>query len=135
MLQTKVFQETFLSVFSNFLHFNESLPMKSYQFFKIYIRLFKKREKTFKQQSSRKEKLRKFGLSLFLAVYFMTLKIAYNHFFFNRSFCWQYFFYFVSLFTAHFLFFDVRMMQKILKVETRNYELAKNSKLEYLFQK
>ena len=32
-LETKVFGETFLSVFSNFLHFNESLPMKSYQFF------------------------------------------------------------------------------------------------------
>ena len=29
-LETKVFGETFLSVFSNFLHFNESLPMKSY---------------------------------------------------------------------------------------------------------
>ena len=43
-LETKVFGETFLSVFSNFLHFNESLPMKSYQFFKIYIRFYKKRE-------------------------------------------------------------------------------------------
>ena len=62
MLQTKVFQETFLSVFSNFLHFNESLPMKSYQFFKIYIRLYRKRRKTLMQQSMRKEKLRKFGL-------------------------------------------------------------------------
>ena len=61
-LETKVFGETFLSVFSNFLHFNESLPMKSYQFFKIYICFYKKREKTLIQQSSKKEKLRKFGL-------------------------------------------------------------------------
>ena len=61
-LETKVFGETFLSVFSNFLHFNESLPMKSYQFFKIYIRFYKKREKTLIQQSIKKEKLRKFGL-------------------------------------------------------------------------
>ena len=61
-LETKVFGETFLSVFSNFLHFNESLPLKSYQFFKIYICFYKKREKTLIQQSSKKEKLRKFGL-------------------------------------------------------------------------
>ena len=61
-LETKVFGKTYLSVFSNFLHFNESLPMKSYQFFKIYIRFYKKREKTLIQQSIKKEKLRKFGL-------------------------------------------------------------------------
>ena len=61
-LETKVFGEAFLSVFSNFLHFNESLPMKSYQFFKIYIGFYQKREKTLKQPSMKKEKLRKFGL-------------------------------------------------------------------------
>ena len=60
-LETKAFDEIFLSVFPNFLHFNESMPMK-YQFFKIYIHLYKKREKALIQQSMRKEKLRKFGL-------------------------------------------------------------------------
>ena len=36
--------------------------MKSYQFFKIYKRFHKKREKTVIQQSMRKEKLRKIFL-------------------------------------------------------------------------
>ena len=35
--------------------------MKSYQFFKIFKRFYKKGEKTVKQQSMRKEKLRKVG--------------------------------------------------------------------------
>ena len=63
-LETKVFGETFLSVFSDFLFFNESLPMKSYQFFKIYIRFYKKREEkhTLIQQPMKKEKLRKSGI-------------------------------------------------------------------------
>ena len=61
-LETKVFGGTFISVFSNFLHFNESWLMKSYQFSKTYICFYKKREKTFIQQSMRKESLRKFGL-------------------------------------------------------------------------
>ena len=40
-LETKSFGEIFLSVFSNF--YNESLSMKSYQFFKIYQAFIKKR--------------------------------------------------------------------------------------------
>ena len=36
--------------------------MKSYQFFKIYKRFYKEREKTVMQQSMRKEKLRKVGI-------------------------------------------------------------------------
>ena len=36
--------------------------MKPYQFFKIYIRFYKEREKTLMQKSMRKEKPRKFGL-------------------------------------------------------------------------
>ena len=61
-LENNVFDETFLSVFSNFLHFNESLQMKSYQILKIYKRFYKQREKAIIQQSMRKEKLRKFEL-------------------------------------------------------------------------
>ena len=50
--------------------YNESLPMKSYQFFKIYERFYKKREKTVIQQSMRKEKTEK----------------SWNFFLFNRLF-------------------------------------------------
>ena len=75
--------------------------MKSYQFFKIYKRFYKKREKTVIQQSMRKEKLRKVGLLFYLTGYFMKpLKMAINHFFFSRSFCSQDFFYLASSFTA-----------------------------------
>ena len=48
------------------------------------------------------------------------LKMAINHFFFNRSFCSQDFFYFASSFTAQFLFFDVRMTQEISKGQIGN---------------
>ena len=70
MLETEVFGETILSVISDFLHFNESLPMKSYQSFKIYIRFYKKREKTLLQQSIKKEKLRKFGPFLYNRLFY-----------------------------------------------------------------
>ena len=48
-------------IFSIYIY-SESLPIKSYQFFKICKRLDKKREK--KRQSVRKEKMRKVGLFL-----------------------------------------------------------------------
>ena len=48
-------------LFSIFIY-NESSPMKSYQFFKIYKRFGKERDKTLMHQSMRKEKLRKAGL-------------------------------------------------------------------------
>ena len=70
MLETEVFGETILSVISDFLRFNESLPMKSYQSFKIYILFYKKREKTLLQQSIKKEKLRKFGLFLYNRLFY-----------------------------------------------------------------
>ena len=38
------------------------LAMKSHQFFKIFKRFYKERDKTLTQQSMRKEKLRKVGL-------------------------------------------------------------------------
>ena len=41
---------------------NERLPMKSYQFFKIYKHSDKEKDKTLMQQSMRKEKLRNLGL-------------------------------------------------------------------------
>ena len=51
----------YFQFFSIFLY-NQSFPMKPYQFFKIYKRFCKDREKTLKQQSMRKEKLRKVEL-------------------------------------------------------------------------
>ena len=72
--------------------------MKPYQFFKIYKRFYNKREKTDIRQSIRKERLRNF---FYLTGYFMkTLEMAINHFFLNRSFCSQDFFYFASSFTG-----------------------------------
>ena len=57
-------QNISLSIFRFFSIFiyNESLPMKSYQFFKICKRFDKERGKTLMQQSMSKEKQRKFGL-------------------------------------------------------------------------
>ena len=46
--------------------------MKSYQFFKIYRRFNKKREKTLIQQSARKEKMGNVGIC-FITVYFIRL--------------------------------------------------------------
>ena len=55
MFLAKYFYQYF-QIFSIFIY-NESLPMKSYQFFKIWNRFDKEREKTLMQQSKRKEKL------------------------------------------------------------------------------
>ena len=95
----------YIQNFSIFIY-NESLPMKSYQFFKIYKRFYKKKKKKRIQQSIRKEKLRKVGICYFIKPFKMTV----NQFFFNRSFCSQiFFFYFASSFTAQFSLFDIRM--------------------------
>ena len=48
----------YFQIISIFIY-NESLPMKSYQFFKICKCFDKEREKTLLQQSMRREKLRK----------------------------------------------------------------------------
>ena len=74
----------YFQIFSIFIY-NESLPIKSYQFSKIYKRFHKEKEKTLTQQSMRKEKLRKVGTGYFIKPF----KITINHFFFNRSFCSQ----------------------------------------------
>ena len=55
----KYFYQHF-QIFCIFIY-NESLPMKSYYFFKICKRFGKEREKTLMQQSMRKQKLRKVG--------------------------------------------------------------------------
>ena len=61
--------------------------MTLYQFLKTYKRFYKKREKTDIRQSMTKKKQKSWNL-FYLTGYFMRpLKMAINHFFFNRSFC------------------------------------------------
>ena len=120
-LQTKAFGETFqyFQIFFIFIY-NESLPVKSYQFFKIYKRFYKKEKNSHTAVNEQRKNERSCTL-FYLTGYFMKpLKIVLNHFFFNRSFCSQDCFYFASLFTAQFLFFDVTMMQEISKGEIGN---------------
>ena len=75
-------RNTSFSIFSNFVS-NESLPVKFYQFFKIYKRFDKEREKTLIQQSVRKEKLRKVGLCFITGYFIKPFKMTINLFFFQ----------------------------------------------------
>ena len=90
-------------IFSIYIY-NENLPMKSYQFFKICKRFDKEREKTLMQQSMRKEKLRK------VVCFIKSFNMIINHFFFVSQ--------------AHsqpkFLLFYIRMTQEILKGRVGN---------------
>ena len=94
--------------------------MKSYQFFKIYKRFYKKREKTVIQQSMRKEKLRKVGLCFITGCFIKPLKIIVTISSSTGLFVQKIFFYFASSFAAQFSLFDVRMMQEISKGEIVN---------------
>ena len=67
-------------------------PIKSYQFFKIYKRFYKKKEKKLIQQSIGK-KTGKVGLCFIACCFIKLFKIIINHFFLNRSFCSQDFFF------------------------------------------
>ena len=97
--------------------------MKSYQFLKIYKCVCKNSEKTVIQRVNEKRKTEKSCTLFYLTGYFMKpLKMTINHFFFNRSFSSQDFFYFASSFTAQFLVFDVKMTQEISKGEIGNNE-------------
>ena len=60
--------------------YNESLPMKSYQFFKICKRFDKEREKTLMQQPMRKEKPRKVGLCFITVCFMKYFNMIINHF-------------------------------------------------------
>ena len=67
----------YFQIFSIFIY-NESLLMKSYQFFKIYRRFNKKREKTLIQQSARKEKMEKVGICFITCYFIRPFKMAIN---------------------------------------------------------
>ena len=82
--------------------------MKSCQFFKIYKRFDKEREKLFIQQLMRKEKLKKVGLCFITGRFIKLFKMIINLFFF----------YFASSFAAQFSLFDIRMTQEMAKGET-----------------
>ena len=79
---TKYFYRYF-QIFSIFIY-NESLPMKSYQFFKICKRFDKEREKTLMQQSMRKEKLRKVGLCFITDCFIKSFNMIINQFLFRK---------------------------------------------------
>ena len=98
-------------MFSIFIY-NESLSMKIFQFFKIYQRFDKEREKALIQQLMRKEKLRKFVLYSRTDCFIKPFKMIINHIF-----------YFASSFAAQFLLFEIRITQEILKGE-----IARNGK-------
>ena len=59
----------------------KALPMKSYQFFKVYKHFGKEREKTAIQKSKRKEKLSKVGLCFITGCFIEPFKMIINHFF------------------------------------------------------
>ena len=59
--------------------------MKSYQFFKLYKRFDKKREKILKQYSMRKEKLRKLGLCFITGCFIKPFKMIIDFFFISRT--------------------------------------------------
>ena len=71
-------------IFSIFIY-NESLPMKSYQFFKICKRFGKEREKTLMEQAMRKEKLRKVGLCFIKGCFIKSFNMIINHFFVSQA--------------------------------------------------
>ena len=71
--------------FSSIFIYNGSLPMKSYQIFKISKRFDKEREKTLMQQSMRKEKQRKVGLCFITGCFIKSFNMIINHFFVSQA--------------------------------------------------
>ena len=82
-------------IFSIF-RYNESLPVKSYHFFKICKRFDKEREKTLMQQSMRKEKLRKVGLCFITGCFIKSFNMIINHFFVLPAHSQPNFWFFIS---------------------------------------
>ena len=105
----KYFYQHF-QIFSIFIY-NESLPMKSYQLFKICKHFDQEREITLTQHSTRKEKLRKVGLCFMTGYFVKSFNVINNHFFCIGS-----------SFAAQFLLLYIRMMQGISKGGVRNWK-------------
>ena len=84
-LLAKYFYQHF-QIFSIFIY-NESWPMKYYQFFKTCKRFNKEREKTLMQQLMRKEKLRKVGLCFIAGRFIKSFNMVVIHFLFCKLIC------------------------------------------------
>ena len=98
--------------------------MKSNQFFKIYKRFDKEREKTLMQQSVRKEKLRKVGLCFITGCFIKSFNMIINHFFCFRK-----------LMRSLIFAFGYQDDARNIKRGSREQQIARNGKLQYLFQK
>ena len=117
----KYFYQRF-QIFSSFIC-NESLPMKSYQFFKICKRFDKEREKILMQQSMRKEKLRKAGLCFITGWFIKSFNMIINIFLFRK------------LIRSRIFAFWYQGDARNIKWGIREQQIARNGKLQYLFQK
>ena len=80
-------QNTSTSIFkfSPSFIYNESLPIKFYQVFKICKRFDKEREKILMQQSTRKEKLRKVGFCFITGCSIKSFNLIINDFFVSQA--------------------------------------------------
>ena len=108
----------FFQYFSIFIY-NESLPMMSYLFFKIYKRFYKKIEKTVMQQSMQKGKLKKVALCFITGSFIEPFKLTLTFFpsvglFFTR------FFFTSQTRSAQSSLFDIKITQEISKGDTGN---------------
>ena len=108
-------------IFSIFIC-NESLPMKSYQFFKIYEGFDKEREKTLMQQLMRKEKLKKVGLCFITCCFIKSFNMIINNFLFRKL-----------IRSPNFTFW-YQDDTKNVKRGSRGPQIARNGKLQYSFQ-
>ena len=113
-----------INIFKFSPYFCTKLANEIYQFLKICKRFDKESEKTLMQQSIRKEKLRKVGLFFMTDCFIKSFNMIINPFF-----C------FASSFAAQYLHFYIRMTQEIIKRRSRERQIARNGKLQYLFQK
>ena len=97
--------------------------MASYQFFKIYERFDKEREKTLMQQLMRKEKLRKAGLCFITGYFIQSFNMIINNFLFRKLTC-----------SPNFAFWYQDDPRNI-KRGSREPQIARNGKLQYSFRK
>ena len=109
--------------FSSIFIYNGSLPMKSYQIFKISKRFDKEREKTLMQQSMRKERLRKVGLCFITGCFMKSFNMIINNFLFRK------------LIHSPIFAFWYQNDARNIKRGSRERQIARNGKLQYLFQK
>ena len=137
-LETEAFGETFLLVFSNFLHFyiqwkltNEILSV----FQDLQTLLWEKRKSSHTAVIEKRRTEKSWNL-FYLTDYFMKpSKMAINHFFFSRFFCSQDLFLFCKLVHSAVFVFWCQDDARNIKRGNCDQKIARNSKLQYLLQK